>query len=185
MQLNWRKWFRAFHRDMGYLFFALTVIYAVSGIAVNHIGDWNPSYVIESREVLLSLPDDPRIIGAETVKQALQAIGEEEAYKKHYFPASGQIKIFLDGGSLVADLSTGQGMLERISRRPILHQFNFLHYNPGKWWTLVSDIFAVALVLLAFTGLFLVRGSRGITGRGAWLTLIGIVVPLLFLFLFY
>ncbi|HQL31599.1 MAG TPA: hypothetical protein PLM67_15390, partial [Thermoanaerobaculales bacterium] len=35
----------ATHRDVGYFIAGLTVIYAVSGIAVNHIDDWNPSYV--------------------------------------------------------------------------------------------------------------------------------------------
>jgi hypothetical protein len=41
----------------------------------------------------------------------------------------------------------------------------------------------VALILLAATGLFMMKGKYGITGRGAWLTGAGIVIPLLFLFL--
>jgi hypothetical protein len=41
---NWRWWFRVLHRDVGYLCVGLTLIYAVSGIAVNHVADWNPNY---------------------------------------------------------------------------------------------------------------------------------------------
>src|ERR1700733_12468822 len=37
---RWRAWLRAVHRDCGYLAIGFTVIYAVSGIAQNHIEDW-------------------------------------------------------------------------------------------------------------------------------------------------
>jgi len=37
---RWRAWLRAFHRDFGYLAIGFTVIYAISGIAQNHIEDW-------------------------------------------------------------------------------------------------------------------------------------------------
>ena len=40
VQKRWRAWLRAFHRDFGYLAIGFTVIYAVSGIAQNHIEDW-------------------------------------------------------------------------------------------------------------------------------------------------
>ena len=46
-----RRLIIATHRDVGYFFAGLTVIYAVSGVAVNHIDDWNPNYVIR-REVV-------------------------------------------------------------------------------------------------------------------------------------
>ena len=42
--MNLRKLSHALHRDIGYLCIGLTLIYALSGIAVNHIRDWNPSY---------------------------------------------------------------------------------------------------------------------------------------------
>ena len=37
MALKWRKWNRAVHRDFGYLFLGMTIIYALSGIALNHM----------------------------------------------------------------------------------------------------------------------------------------------------
>ncbi len=40
----WRAWLRAFHRDVGNLAVGLTLVYALSGLAVNHIADWEPSF---------------------------------------------------------------------------------------------------------------------------------------------
>lgn len=44
-----------------------------------------------------------------------------------------------------------------------------------------ADIYAVVLLILAVTGLFVLKGKKGITGRGAWLTGAGILVPVIFL----
>ncbi len=184
-KFNWRKWNRAIHRDLGYLFFAMTVIYGLSGIAVNHISDWNPNYVITQQKVVINFPDNIRNSEKEVIKGLLEPLNEDGHYKKHYFPDDSTIKIFVDGGNIVADLKSGKGWMETLRRRPLFNMVNFLHYNPGKWWTWVADIFAVSLIALAFSGLFLIKGKNGITGRGAILTIIGIAVPLLFILLFY
>ena len=86
---------------------------------------------------------------------------------------------------MIVDLETGNGTIEKIKRRPIFHAVNYLHYNPGKWWTLFSDVFAGALILIAITGLFILKGKNGITRRGAILTIVGIVIPIIYLILFY
>ena len=36
-RIRWRPWLRAIHRDVGYFSVGLTFIYALSGLAVNHI----------------------------------------------------------------------------------------------------------------------------------------------------
>ena len=36
-----RPWLRAIHRDVGYIAVGLTFIYALSGLAVNHLTDWS------------------------------------------------------------------------------------------------------------------------------------------------
>ena len=186
MQLQWRKWFRVIHRDFGYLFFGLTLVYSISGITLNHLDDWNSNYIIIRKEITLKDPGKiyPGITKAE-VKALLEEIGEEDSYKNHYFPQSDQLKIFLKGGSAVINTETGNGLLEITTRRPFFREMNYLHYNPQVSWTWISDIFAGALIILAITGLFLVRGAKGITGRGAWLTLLGIIIPLIFLLIFF
>ena len=42
-------WLRAVHRDIGYLAVGFTVIYALSGIAMNHIDDWDPNFQATER----------------------------------------------------------------------------------------------------------------------------------------
>ena len=44
--MSWRQWNSVLHRDIGFLCIGLTLVYAISGVAVNHIGDWNPSYTV-------------------------------------------------------------------------------------------------------------------------------------------
>src|SRR5436190_6471774 len=57
---RWRAWLRSFHRDFGYLAIGFTVIYAVSGIAQNHIEDWGDvSYRnYEQTKVIKAIPDE-------------------------------------------------------------------------------------------------------------------------------
>jgi len=183
-KIKWRRYNRAIHRDLGYFFFAMSVIYGISGVAINHIKDWNPNYVISSELVDYGMPVNRNISKAEVI-EFLKEYDEEDNYKKHYFPNNDMLKIFLDGGSVLINTTTGQGEIEKIKRRPFLHAANYLHYNPKKWWTLFSDAYAIALVLLAVSGLFILKGKNGITRRGAWLTIAGILVPLVFLILYY
>ncbi|OFX85689.1 MAG: hypothetical protein A2W99_06080 [Bacteroidetes bacterium GWF2_33_16] len=181
-----RKLNRDLHRDLGYIFFAMTVIYGLSGIALNHIDDWNPNYVIKNKEISATISSfDFQDLSRDNAIALLKNIAPEEKYKNHYFPKEGVIKIFIKDGNIELDTQTGKGFIETSKRRPVFHQVNYLHYNPRKWWTITSDIFAGSLILLAITGLFILKGKNGITGRGAWLTSIGIIVPLLFLLLYY
>jgi len=39
--------------------------------------------------------------------------------------------------------------------------------------------------VLAISGLFILKGKNGITRRGAWLTAAGIIVPIVFLVMYY
>ncbi|MDO9512773.1 MAG: PepSY-associated TM helix domain-containing protein [Bacteroidales bacterium] len=184
MKFKWRKWNRAIHRDLGYLFAALTVIYAISGIAVNHIDDWNPNYDISGYSFTLS-ETQRKIQTKEDVIAMLKSLDEEELYKKHYFPSESSLKIFLKGGTAWVDLESGKGSVDKLKRRPVFHFANYLHYNPGKWWTWVADAFAGALIILALSGLFILKGKNGMLWRGTILTVMGIVIPLIFLVMFY
>lgn len=179
-----RKLNRITHRDLGYLFFAMSVIYGLSGISLNHIKDWNPNYIVENYQIQTDLTSEIGL-DKENVLSFLESIDEKENYKKHYYPNSKQMKIFINGGSVVVEIATGSAQVEKLRRRPIFHEFNYLHYNHAKrLFTWFADIYAVSLILLAFTGLFMVKGKHSITRRGGVLTLIGILIPFI-LYLIY
>ena len=175
---------RVTHRDIGYLIAGLTLIYAISGITLNHKHDFNPNYIVDSRTFTTTINFDRETLGEERVEAiTVEATGYPD-YKTYYFPSGNKLTIFIEGGSIIVNTLTGAGSVERISKRPLIYQFNFLHYNPGKWWKWFSDIYCIALILVTITGLFIVKGKNGITRRGAILTIIGILLPILFLFLY-
>ena len=180
-KFKWRKWNRAVHRDLGYFFFGITIIYAISGIAINHADDWNPNYMISRYEFNAHLPDNP---GKDVVKQMLTDLEEEGTYKKHFFPQPNHLKVFIKNGTVEVNMETGIGILEKVKKRPIIKEMNYLHYNPVKWWTIYSDIYVVALLIISISGLFILKGPKGITKRGAWLTIVGILIPLVFLWIY-
>ncbi|NOZ45795.1 MAG: hypothetical protein GXO79_03335 [Chlorobi bacterium] len=185
MAFKWRKWNRILHRDFGYFFFGMSIIYGLSGIALNHLKDWNPNYIVTTKDFITKENIKKKEISKKTILTILNDIGEAGNLKKYYYPNDSTLKIFIQNGSLIFNTNSGFGTLEKIRQRPVFNEFNFLHYNnPKNLWTWFSDIFAGALMLLAITGLFIIRGKKGITGRGAWLTALGVLVPLI-LFILY
>lgn len=179
--MKWRKINRIIHRDLGYFFFGMTLIYSLSGIALNHLDDWNPSYTITQKEIQVDPLPSHEEIDKEFAMNLAGEFDDKDHFKNYYFPEEQTLKIFIDDGSIEVNLKTGKGQIEKSERRPIFYEVNYLHYNPARLWTWFSDIFAIALILISISGLFILRGKKGITGRGAWLTLAGIVIPLLFL----
>ncbi|MCC7473941.1 MAG: PepSY-associated TM helix domain-containing protein [Pirellulales bacterium] len=173
-----RRWLLVLHRDLGYFFTGITVLYAISGLAVNHARDWNPSYITERKDVRLDLPNDQAEISAARVRTCLDPLGEAGNYRSHSFPSSKKIKIYLTEGDILANLEDGTGVLETCRRRPLLHHFNMLHLNPVKWWRAFSDCFAVGLLVIAITGMCIPRGRQGLVGRGKWLVGSGMLIPL-------
>jgi hypothetical protein len=175
-----RKWNRILHRDIGYFFFGLTIIYAISGIALNHKKDWNPNYIISFSDISISDTISKASVSKEWVMALLKKYNEEEHYKKHFFPNDYTLKVFIDNGTVSVNMETGKGYIEKITKRPFFFEINFLHYNPGKWWLWFSDIFCVGLILIAVTGLFIIAKSKNsLTRRGVWFILAGLIVPIL------
>lgn len=183
--INWRKWNRVIHRDFGYIFFFTTIIYALSGIAINHRDDWNPNFRVEVDEYSFEKSFTKEDLSKEKIKLLLSEIDSELTYRSHYFPSSEEVKIFVKDGNVIIDLTNGETVIEETKRRQILAPMNYLHYNPVKWWTIFSDIYAGALILIALSGLFILKGKNGITRRGAWLTGIGILIPIIFLIIYF
>lgn len=180
-----RKWSRILHREIGYFFVFTSLIYGISGIALNHMSDWNPNYYVNTKHFRTSLD----LKNSENVKsnilKLLDEVNDSDNYKKHYYPNDNKLKIFLKGGSSVlVNVNNGKGMAEYLKRRPIFYESNFLHYNPNSLWTWFSDAFAASLILFAITSLFMVKGKKGVRGRGGIYLVLGIIIPIVFLFFY-
>jgi hypothetical protein len=183
--MAWRRWNNVLHRDLGYLCAGLTLIYVVSGVAVNHLGDWNPNYRIERSERRIAPVALPDHADRAAVAAILTSLDLPPAYRATFRPDSAILRIFLDEGIVDLEPTTGRATIELAQHRVLLGAANALHLNtPKRLWTWVADLYAVSLGLLAITGLFVLKGKKGITGRGAWLTALGVAVPVVFLWLY-
>ncbi|HSV88079.1 MAG TPA: PepSY-associated TM helix domain-containing protein [Bacteroidales bacterium] len=179
-----RRLNRATHRDLGYFFFGMAIIYGVSGIALNFREHWDPNYLITQQTHSLTLPD-ANLEGRDLSLYFLKQIGQEDNYRTQIF-SEGNLRIFVQGGHMNVNMNDGTAYLETIRRRPIFYQVNFLHTNtPQKLWTWFSSAFAAGLIILAISGLFVLQGKNGITRRGAWITTVGIIIPVVLLFLYF
>ncbi len=169
------------------MFFGMTILYGISGIALNHFTarHWDPGII--SRSESFTYPES--LTRSEVTRQVIEEIlsmtGEKRNYKQYYFPNPDHLMVYLRGGHIYLTLSTGEMELIRVRSRPFFREINYLHYNkPRKLWTWFSDLYAFSLILIAVSGLLLVKGRKGISGRGGLLAGIGILIPLIFLLIY-
>lgn len=175
-----RLWCRSIHRELSYFFAGAVLVYAVSGLVMNHRDTIDPHYAVSRTSCTVEgLPAEAGCDRA-AVERLMTEMGVAEGYTKHYFPKPGHLKVFLKGGSsLEADLASGEVVYESLRRRPLLSALTTLHYNPGRWWTWFADLFALCLIAITVTGLLLLKGPRGLRGRGGVEFAAGILLPLL------
>lgn len=174
---RWRPWLRAAHRDVGYLAVGLTLVYALSGLAVNHISDWDPNF--ESYEVRHELGGplrgDDRAVAASVARR----LGIRQRPRDIYRASDTQLELSYDRRTIHVDTRTGRVIDEGQKPRLLLRAANWLHLNRGKKaWTYFADAYAVGLVLLAVSGMFMLPGRKGLIGRGAILVALGVAVPI-------
>lgn len=175
--VNWRRINNVLHRDIGYLSVGLTLAYGISGLAVNHRADWNPNYSHQrtTRQIAPIVAGDRDT----AVAEALRQLEVTEPPRNAFRPNPETLQIFFEQRTYAIDLPTGAVIVETNRPRPVLYEFNQLHLNTPKGvWTVIADVYAVALIGLAITGMFVLKGRTGLKGRGAWLVGLGIVIPL-------
>ena len=167
----------ATHRDFGYFFSGLIIIYCLSGVALNHVDEWNPDFIIEKKTIHFRKDYKTREMNRDNIDFFNKMVGEEK-YKVTDAPTPDQLKIYYDNASLHLNFSKHEGVYEKISKRPLFYQVNVLHKNSLKDWKWASDVFALMLIVICITGLFMLKGKDGFWGRGKWLILGGLVPPI-------
>jgi hypothetical protein len=179
-RLAWRPVVRSLHRDMGYLAVGLTLVYACSGLAVNHLADWDPNFTAfkAAHELKTAFSGSDQ----EAAKAILGKLGLKETPQEIYRAAPDQLEITLSTRKIHANPLTGRVVEEGRKARPFLRLANWLHLNRGKKaWTLFADTYAVGLLLLAASGMLMLPGKNGMRGRGAILVGLGVALPVAYL----
>lgn len=178
-RLRWRPWLRAIHRDVGYFSVGLTFIYALSGLAVNHIADWEPNFrqINRAHQLPVPLPADDRGV-ADSARTALSIV---EPIREVYRANDHDVEVVFDRRSLRIDTRTGRVEEQGQEPRFFLRVANWLHLNRGKRaWTFIADTYAVFLLLLSLTGLWMFPGRKGLLGRAGVIVVMGALVPALY-----
>ena len=172
---RWRAWLRAIHRDVGYCAIGFTVIYAVSGIAQNHIEDWGElSY--KSYEKTLKIPaltDD--MTDDVAIRAVVDRVGLGEPTSK--LRTADEVRLEYGNGAKVTAIGD-QVTIQGREKRPFIGAANWLHTARNrKGWKYVADAYALLLLYLAISGIFMLKGRLGFKWRGAVLISIGVAVP--------
>lgn len=179
-----RRLFRILHRDLGYFIVGMTIVYGLSGIFLNHRHDFNPDYKIYITDFVTEIENKSNY-SLNEIKTIIEWVNSDAVYKKHYINNKGFIKVFIENGEAVIDPETGEGTMQYLQKRPIIFGMNMLHKATiGTLWKWVSDAMAVILIFVAVSGLVILKGKRGFGKWGWWLTIAGIVVPLIFALLY-
>lgn len=184
-RINWFKLNRSLHKDIGYFCIGMTLIFAISGIALNHINDWDSNYQITTQTwpINISKAQLEQSNATDVVFSALPLTTQK--VKAHYWQSPTQYKLFLHQATLLIDTQQQSATIERIEPRFLLRSLNFLHLNEAKQaWTWFSDIFALLLIYLALSALFMIKGKKGVLGPRGLLVIAGFAFPIGFIMIY-
>lgn len=172
-----RRFNVATHRDLGYFFSSLIIVYCLSGLALNHVDDWNADFILTKDTVRFERAYERASVTPEVIQQFTNKVGEEH-YKVFDFPTNNQVKIYYKESSLHVYFTQQYAVYEKVAKRPVFYQTNVLHRNSLKGWKWAADVFAILLIVITVSGLFVLKGKHGINGRGKWLIASGFIPPL-------
>jgi len=173
---RWRAWLRAIHRDVGYLAVGFTVIYALSGIAMNHIADWDPNFhATEVSRPIAPIADE--VSDADAAKQIATAAGMTGKIEDTY-RAGDEVRLTMADGTKVTAIGATLTIQHRRDRF-FFRVADWLHATRGKAaWKYIADAYAVLLLYLAISGVFMIKGRLGLRWRGATLIAVGLAAPI-------
>ncbi len=170
------------HRDIAYFYIGLIIAFSLSGIFLNHRRVWHPiRYNYSSEQITIPA------VAAETVND--EFISNFTAQQditdplRRYSVDGSTLRISYTNNEVTVDLATGQGKIEKYMITPLLGHMTKLHVDTSNFWIYYSDIFGVAMLTIAITGMFIVKGDKSFRKRGWKLAAVGIIFPLIFLFL--
>jgi hypothetical protein len=179
--INWFRLNRNLHRDIGYFCVGLTLIFAISGIALNHVNDWDPNYQVTQTEHAISDIEN-KINNDDFEPWLLKELNLSSTIKARFWQSPTTYKLFTKNNqTLIINIPKSTVVLQQISPRFLLKSFNFLHLNEARnAWTYYSDFYAALLIYLALSALFMVKGKKGIKSSRGLLVIAGFFIPAAF-----
>jgi len=175
---RWRAWLRSIHRDFGYVSVGFTFIYAISGIAQNHLEEWGDvsfSYAERSAAMTPIADGTPDAAAIAHVVAAAGLGAPKDTYR-----AGDEVQLTYEDGTKVSAIG-GTLTIRKRTQRFLIGAANWLHRARGKpAWKYISDVYALMLLYLSISGLLLIKGKLGLRWRGTILVTAGVCVPVLY-----
>lgn len=172
------KWLRIIHRDLGFLMVGVCLVYAISGILLNHMDGKDPAFKTVEEELKV-----PVGLTNEELTVFWSDHSDLPVLKKILPIDEVHSRLMLVGGVGVYNSATGRIDYEMHKRNALIYWINKLHYNQVKGWSIMADFFAVSLIFFAVSGLFIVKGKKGLAGSGKWYLMVGLLIPILYVML--
>lgn len=170
------------HRDIAYFYIGLIIAFSFSGIFLNHRRVWHPIRYNYSATEIKVQPVAADAINDDFIKAFTETQGIDDKLRRYSLDGN-TLKVSYDNNEVTVDLTTGAGRIEKYMMTPLLGQMTKLHVDTSDFWIYYSDIFGIAMLIIAITGMFIVKGDKSFRKRGWKLAAIGIIFPLIFLFL--
>ena len=170
------------HRDIAYFYLGLIIAFAFSGIFLNHRQAFNSRrYTFDKKEITV-IPIVKDSVNDAYVKNFTESQQVNDEFRR-FQVSENTLRISYVTHDAEIDLVTGKGEIITYKTIPVLGQMTKLHVDTSKWWIYYSDIFGAAMLTIAFTGMFIEKGKNSYRSRGWKLTLLGLIFPLIFLYL--
>ena len=172
------------HRDIAYFFLGLIIAFSISGIFLNHRQSWHPRrYTSNTQDFSVPAPIVKDSVNDAYVARLTAENKIDDQVRRFQVTDKQELRISYVMNDVEIDMNTGQGKITTYRIVPILGQMTQLHQDTSKWWIYYSDIFGLAMFTMAMTGMFIETGKNSFRSRGWWLASLGIIFPLIFLFL--
>ncbi|WP_171593632.1 PepSY-associated TM helix domain-containing protein [Marinifilum caeruleilacunae] len=169
---------RSLHRDLGYLFIGLTLIYALSGILlILKKDEQNPSY----REIVLEKNTKANLTPDELKTYWENGFGDAPKLNR-IIPAGEVYNLYVKGGLGEYHPHNGKLKVTTYKKIPVYKFVNDIHYNSGQRFSSIGIVYAIVLIFFAISGAIMVKGKKGFKKRGVWLMIIGFIIPVLLFF---
>lgn len=172
------------HRDIAYFYIGLIISFSLSGIFLNHRRVWHPmKYKYNTEEITLNQKVTADQVTDDYIKSFSQEFKIDDQLRRYAVDDNNVLRIAYTDHDVQVNLNSGKGEIGEFRQTPLLGQMTELHVTTNKWWIYYSDVFGIAMLTIALTGMFIVKGQNSFRKRGWKLALIGIIFPLIFLFL--
>ncbi|RXJ88977.1 hypothetical protein CRV01_10165 [Arcobacter sp. CECT 8983] len=189
---------RNWHRDLGYLVIGITIIYSISGmiLSVRDLHLFEKEYILNAtieknikekdlqKEIVLTFTENeekkslPSHIIKKSVLDKFELLENNNELIKYQISRKKDMKFityYKTSGELIYSINGYPTFINALVKA---------HKSSSQdKWSYLALAYSIILFFLAISAIFMVKGKYGFRQRGLYLTLLGIALVIIFLYL--